>query len=134
MDLVQRSTPLRAGQITTKGASPPAVRCYRGEPCNARRFVAEDRGQGERFAGVAAGHHPGRTRGGGLTVASDQPVKARSESAPGAADEAIDAAEQMLAATEKLRAKLPMMAGGPPGATVPTQATRGRAAGRPKDA
>ena len=49
---------------------------------------------------------------------SDQPVTASPLNAP-PADEAAAAAEQMLAATEKLRAKLPMMKGDP----VPQQST-----------
>jgi hypothetical protein len=43
---------------------------------------------------------------------SDQPVADAPETAIDR-DEAADAAEQMLAATEKLRARLPMMKGEP---------------------
>jgi hypothetical protein len=49
-----------------------------------------------------------RTADGGHAVTTDRPVPPGTDEA---GDDAAAAAEQMLAATEKLRAKLPMMQG-----------------------
>lgn len=62
---------------------------------------------------------PSAALGGGPAVGSEQPVPAAPELGL-ESDEAAYAAEQMLAATEKLRARLPMMQG----EVVPAQPTR----------